>query len=296
MGTKRVLYLSILLALIVALAPGVVFAGTTTVQGVTLTTPETYHSCSTTGDTVTVTGLTAKNMEWSQTNPDIEFRVSGWVSGYYVLPSGGGLQEFFNYTTDTNEDFSVTVNSPPVSQWPLTDPVNGTQEIHVSLSFQIYAYDKVNQTIVEWLEPGTLGPGDDWDVFCQGTPPPPPPDDPGTGTPGYWKNHPEAWPVDSITIGEDTYTKEQVIAFINMGDGDKSLTMFRAYVAAYLNGLIGNDTSCVDGALAAAYNWLDMYEVGSGVAAKSDAWKRGEPFYMTLDAYNNGYLCAPHRE
>src|SRR6185295_7670920 len=32
---------------------------------------------------------------------------------------------------------------------------------------------------------------------------------PGTGTPGYWKNHPAAWPVASITVGGITYTKAQ---------------------------------------------------------------------------------------
>ncbi|MFT3894745.1 MAG: hypothetical protein QM730_24205 [Anaerolineales bacterium] len=37
---------------------------------------------------------------------------------------------------------------------------------------------------------------------------------PGTGTPGYWKNHPEAWPVSSITIGEQTFTKDQAIALM----------------------------------------------------------------------------------
>jgi len=36
---------------------------------------------------------------------------------------------------------------------------------------------------------------------------------PGTGTPGYWKNHPEAWPVSSITVGGLTYTKAQAIAY-----------------------------------------------------------------------------------
>ena len=30
---------------------------------------------------------------------------------------------------------------------------------------------------------------------------------PGTGTPGYWKNHPEAWPTGSITVGGVTYMK-----------------------------------------------------------------------------------------
>jgi len=119
---------------------------------------------------------------------------------------------------------------------------------------------------------------------------------PGTGTPGYWKNHPEAWPVDSITIGEDTYTKEQAIALISMPDGDKSYTLFRAYVSAYLNVQIGNDSSCVASTLVSAYDWLNIYEPGSKVKASSDAWKLGEPLYLLLDNYNNGLLCAPHRD
>jgi hypothetical protein len=118
---------------------------------------------------------------------------------------------------------------------------------------------------------------------------------PGTGTPGYWKNHPEAWPVDSITIGEDTYTKAQAIKLMGKSDGDKTYTMFRAYVSAYLNVLIGNESSCIDDTLADAYNWLDKHEPGSGVTGSSKAWKVGEPLYLTLDAYNNGLLCAPHR-
>src|SRR6185503_2976132 len=36
---------------------------------------------------------------------------------------------------------------------------------------------------------------------------------PGTGTPGYWKNHAEAWPVSGITIGPNTYTKAQAITW-----------------------------------------------------------------------------------
>jgi hypothetical protein len=126
--------------------------------------------------------------------------------------------------------------------------------------------------------------------------------DPGTGTPGYWKNHPEAWPVDSITIGEQTFTKEQAIALMTQGEAqtgkgaDKTLTLFRAYVAAYLNGLIGNETSCVDSTMVSAYNWLNLYNVPGQVLAKSDAWTVGSPLNTTLDDYNNGLLCAPHRD
>ncbi len=123
------------------------------------------------------------------------------------------------------------------------------------------------------------------------------PSPPGTGTPGYWKNHPDAWPVDFITIGGVTYSKAEAIAWMQKGDGDKTLTMFRSLVCAKLNVFMGNEYSCVADTIVAADQWMATYgPVGSGVKAKSEAWKMGEPLYLTLDAYNNGKLCAPHRD
>ena len=53
----------------------------------------------------------------------------------------------------------------------------------------------------------------------------------------------------------------------------------------------------VNGAIAAGNAWMATYgPVGSGVAASSTAWSIGEPTHITLDSYNNGLLCAPHRQ
>ena len=121
---------------------------------------------------------------------------------------------------------------------------------------------------------------------------------PGTGTPGYWKNHPEAWPVEEITIGGVIYTKEDAIDIIKMPDGDKTYTIFRALVSAKLNVLIGNDDSCIADTISDADVWMETYgPVGSGIHASSDAWKEGEPLYWELDDYNNGELpCAFPRD
>jgi hypothetical protein len=124
---------------------------------------------------------------------------------------------------------------------------------------------------------------------------------PGTGTPGYWMNHPEAWPVQSITIGEgalaQTYTKAEAIAYMQAPVAkDKTFTMFSSYVAAYLNVLIGNDPSCIQAEIDAGENWLVTHQIGSQVAASSPAWKIGEPFHRAMDNYNNGMYCAPHRD
>jgi len=79
---------------------------------------------------------------------------------------------------------------------------------------------------------------------------------PGTGTPGYWKNHPDAWPVAGITVGGVSYTKAQAITWLGKVGKDKTTTMCSSLVPAMLNILIGNDGSCVSGAIAAGDAWM----------------------------------------
>lgn len=120
---------------------------------------------------------------------------------------------------------------------------------------------------------------------------------PGTGTLGYWKNHPEAWPVAQITIGGITYSKAQAIAVMgNPGKGDKTYDLFKQLVAAKLNVLIGNASSCISATISAADAWMASHPPGSGVKASSSAWTVAGPLHQTLDDYNNGRLCAPHRD
>ncbi|MHC4518184.1 MAG: hypothetical protein ACYTAS_06330 [Planctomycetota bacterium] len=78
--------------------------------------------------------------------------------------------------------------------------------------------------------------------------------------------------------------------------GDKTLTLFSAWVAAILNRRIGNDTTCVNVEIGEARYWLGSHPPGSGVTASSAEWKEAEPWYEELDAYNNGELCVPSRD
>jgi len=145
---------------------------------------------------------------------------------------------------------------------------------------------------VTLVHPGDAVPGTDFGFHVPAV------TQPGTGTPGFWKNHPEAWPVQSITIGGVTYTKAQAIAWLSSSvTKDKTITLFASLVSAKLNVLVGNDSSCVSSTIANADNWMAVSgPVGSGVAASSLAWKLGEPYHRLMDNYNNGMLCAPHRD
>ncbi|PLX83651.1 MAG: hypothetical protein C0617_10980 [Desulfuromonas sp.] len=132
----------------------------------------------------------------------------------------------------------------------------------------------------------------------------------GTGSPGYWKNHPEAWGVMNITVGGVTYTVNEAIDIMKLPvKGDKSLTLFPAVVAAMLN--VQNncppppsppdcppltETQCWPNGecrpIEQANLWLAAYGVGTDVRANSEMWQfsHGENIYLCLDAYNNGFL------
>jgi hypothetical protein len=127
---------------------------------------------------------------------------------------------------------------------------------------------------------------------------PVPVDGPGTGTPGYWKNHPNAWPVSSIVLGGVTYTKQQAINIMKQPPArDKTYSLAQHLIAAKLNVLIGNDSSCIADTIANADAFLAAYPIGSGLKANSAAWQTiGEALLTQLAAYNEGLLCAPSRD
>jgi hypothetical protein len=170
-------------------------------------------------------------------------------------------------------------------QLPINVPAGAT-----SLTVQILSVDALGTGFL----PASLA----WVTAALSVPTTPPPPSVGTGTPGYWMNHPEAWPVHSIVIGGKTYTKDQAIAIMKTAPkGDQTYVMFFHLVAAKLNVANGTNASCISSTIAQADAWMATYgPVGKKVGGGSDAWKIGDPIKNTLDAYNNGLLCAPHRK
>jgi len=116
---------------------------------------------------------------------------------------------------------------------------------------------------------------------------------PGVRSQGYWKNHPDAWPRDTVWVGKEYCKAEAITILQTPGKGDKSYTLFNALLAAELNQCAGNCTCCIEKTICKAHEWCCEHPPGSGVTGNSCAWKYGELLYCKLDAYNNGYLCAP---
>lgn len=125
---------------------------------------------------------------------------------------------------------------------------------------------------------------------------------PGVGTPGYWKNHPEAWPLLEIDLDLDTivdFTQEQALYWMNQPvSEDKSITMFKAIIAARLNWEMGCHDPDAQRWYWEGVSWLERFPVGSGIKGNTEAWQysHGELIYWWLDQFNNGYLTCPPRE
>jgi hypothetical protein len=120
-----------------------------------------------------------------------------------------------------------------------------------------------------------------------------------TLTQGYWKNHEEAWPVDSLTIGGVTYTKEELLTLLRTPTrGDASLILGHQLIAARLNGEQGASSADVAGALAEADAWMTAnkdsdgrlpYDARGSVAAEEATTLSG-----TLALFNEGGTGPGH--
>jgi hypothetical protein len=118
-------------------------------------------------------------------------------------------------------------------------------------------------------------------------------DQPGTAqctyAQGYWKNHPQAWPVASLTLGNTNYSQAELLTIFNTPPrGDATYILAHHLIAAKLNLAAGADTSAVASTIADADNWLAQNPLGSD--PNNPARSTGIAYSDTLDDYTNGVI------
>ncbi len=110
-------------------------------------------------------------------------------------------------------------------------------------------------------------------------------------TQGYWKNHPEAWPVSSLKLGSVTYTKAQLLAILHEPvKGNGLVSLAHQLIAAKLNVANGADDSDIDDEIDAADALIDglvVPPVGSGYLHPSQT----SSLVDKLDDFNNHGKC-----
>jgi hypothetical protein len=110
---------------------------------------------------------------------------------------------------------------------------------------------------------------------------------------GYWKNHPDQWPVTELQLGNVTYDQQQLLDILHQPvRGNGLVSLAHHLIAAKLNIANGADPSCIQQTIAdadALIGDLVVPPVGDGYLAPSDV----EALKDMLEDYNEGRLCAP---
>jgi uncharacterized repeat protein (TIGR01451 family) len=124
--------------------------------------------------------------------------------------------------------------------------------------------------------------------------PPPPPPGGCTFTQGFWKTHPEAWPVSSLTLGTVSYTSDELEAIFNEPvAGNGLISLAHQLIAAKLNVASGADPTAISQAIADADAMIDglvVPPVGSGSLAPGDT----SDLVDSLTDFNEGLTGPGH--
>jgi hypothetical protein len=115
-----------------------------------------------------------------------------------------------------------------------------------------------------------------------------------TYTQGYWRNHPDAWPVTRLTLGTVTYQAAELIAILdNPARGNGLITLAHQLIAAKLNIANGADPSAVQQAITDADNMIGGLVVPP---IGNDYLQPGQTGNLTetLTEYNEGTIGPGH--
>jgi hypothetical protein len=230
---------------------------------------------------------------WDCTTDVIAF---DWQDAYITDTSGTILQTIFHQCNDTETWLNTQVDMSPYAG----------QTVRVEFLVHLDDFGDLTGMFVDdvqLLAPcGTPSPTPTPTPTATETPtatPTPTPTPTPTGTPvgcvftqGYWKNHPEAWPVTELQLGNVTYTQQQLLDILHQPvRGNGLVLLAHQLIAAKLNVANGADASCIQQTIAdadALIGDLVVPPVGTGYLAPRDV----SPLADTLDQYNEGFLCA----
>lgn len=115
-----------------------------------------------------------------------------------------------------------------------------------------------------------------------------------TYTQGYWKNHPEVWPVTNLTLGTVNYTAAQLLSILNTPVGGNGLiSLAHQLIAAKLNFAGGANPATIAVTIAAAdaqIGGLVIPPVGGGFLSPASTSVKTQ----AIDDYNNGLTGPGH--
>jgi hypothetical protein len=110
---------------------------------------------------------------------------------------------------------------------------------------------------------------------------------------GYWKNHSEVWPVDSLELGSQTYTMSELLVLLKAPvRGDASRILAKHLIAAKLNIANGSNPDPVAEVIDSADELLATFsgKLPYYVRPSTSDGQQMVQYARILDAYNNRIL------
>jgi hypothetical protein len=108
-----------------------------------------------------------------------------------------------------------------------------------------------------------------------------------THTLGYWKTHPEAWPVEEVEMGGVTYSQEEaLLIFDTPSKGDATYLLAHQLLGTKLNIASGAIGEVIEGTITESDTWLVENPLGS--RPKGTARQSGIELAEALETFNAG--------
>jgi hypothetical protein len=223
-----------------------------------------------------------------------------------ITASGVGVTEYLTFQLmdaipdplHTLDTYRLTINNLPAVKAAVLGSAAASTVTFGAFSFSAHFDDAQPDDIAPDIEPGTGA------LVCEPVElVPPTTTAPGTGTIGYWKNHPSDWPAGCNLALPGSESDPNVFA-MNILDspvkGDKTVILAKQVIGAKLNICAGNAATCtidnvsydINETISVSIDWLTA---NGPIFIKQKNWKGGDLYHELLDDYNNGKLCAPHR-
>ena len=194
-----------------------------------------------------------------------------------IVPSSGCIP----YNLHPGQSVTVTIGDDSLyDSCAVSSPCSGAPLLcNTAYVFRASALDATGQLRVsETITCGTL--------TCVGSP--------CTYTQGYWRTHPDAWPVTSLTLGTVTYQAAELMAILdNPAQGNGLVILAHQLIAAKLNIANGADPSDVQQTIIdadAITGGLVIPPIGNGYLPSEQTSALTE----TLTEYNEGTIGPGH--
>jgi len=223
------------------------------------------------------------SVQWMK-QADLDALGGVWPSDetLFCKASFSGVPTCSQYNLAANACVNVTISDDVFDQCGATNHCETPLDCGTAYAFRVFAHSNKTYDKSDFVIGGPCST-----AACSG----------GancTFTQGYWKNHPDVWPVTALTLGTVPYDQGDLLAVFGapaMGNGLISLA--HQLIAAKLNIANGADGSALGTAIAdadALIGSLVVPPVGSGYLAPATT----SALTATLDNFNQGVTGPGH--